>query len=290
MFSRRLFWLSLLFIVSLLFVGCPQKPDRILEKLSIGIVTYDTGDRALESYESFKNYLGEKIGALVELEPAFNELIALDRIQKGDWSMVFAPPGLAAVAMEKGQYIPIFPLQGVNNLRGILVVKKESKIQKITDLSQKIVALGQPGSAAGYYMPLYDLYGLTLAEIRFASTPKMVLEWLAQGTVEAGALSEEEFQQYRNELKGKEFRILHKTRLIPSGVVLLGPNINRNQQEEIQAAMREASPTIVEDAGYIPNAAVPNYQQFIEFVEKVRALETRVKEKPAILLRKNQAT
>ena len=46
------------------------------------------------------------------MEPAFNELKAVEQIERGVWSIVFAPPGLAAIAMSKQQYIPIFPMQG----------------------------------------------------------------------------------------------------------------------------------------------------------------------------------
>ena len=232
----------------------------------IGVVSYDTGVRSLEKYESFKEYLAQQTRTVVELEPAFNELKAVEQVERGVWSIVFAPPGLAAIAMSKQQYIPIFPMQGVQKVRSLLVVRQESPIQSLADLSDKVVALGQPGSAAGYYLPLYDLYGLTLAEVRFAPTPKTVLEWLSQGTVDAVALSEDQFQRYRREFKQGNFRILHKTRFAPPGVVLLSPTVERNQQQQIVAAMKEAPSRIAGDAGYIPNAKVPNYEQFFEYI------------------------
>ena len=132
-------------------------------------------------------------------------------------------------------------------------------------------------------MPLYDLYGLTLAEVRFAPTPKTILEWLSQGTVAAGALSEDEFQRHRREFSPTKFRILYTSRFVPPGVVLLGPTVEHNQEEQIKAAMRAAPANIAGDAGYIPNAKLPNYKQFIQLVQKVRPLETRVREKPAVL-------
>ena len=249
----------------------------------IGVVSYGTGVRSLEKYEGFKEYLVQQTHTVVELEPTFNELKAVEQVERGVWSIVFAPPGLAAIAMSKQQYIPIFPMQGVQKVRSLLVVRQESPLQSLADLSYKVVALGQPGSAAGYYLPLYDLYGLTLAEVRFAPTPKTVLEWLSQGTVDAGALSEDQFQRYRREFKQANFRILHRTRFAPPAVVLLSPTVERNQQQQIVAAMKEAPSRIAGDAGYIPNAKVPNYEQFILFVEKVRPIEARVRQKPAFL-------
>ena len=283
MLSRRRLLDLLLLLPGFLFSGCRQEPQLPIGKLIIGVVGYDTGVLSLEKYEGLKEYLAQQTRTVVELEPAFNELKAVEQIERGVWSIVFAPPGLAAIAMSKQQYIPIFPMQGVQNVRSLLVVRQESPIQSRADLSGKVLALGQPGSAAGYYLPLYDLYGLTLAEVRFAPTPKTVLEWLSQGTVDAGALSEDQFQRYRREFKQGNFRILHKTRFAPPGVVLLSPTLDNDQQQQIIAAMKEAPSSIAGDAGYIPNAKVPNYEQFILFVEKVRPLEARVRQKPALL-------
>ncbi len=282
--SRRLLLAQMLLLLGLLVVGCGSNNQDTPGKLTVGIVSYETGVRSVEKYESFKDYLAAQTHTFVELEPTINELNPVAQVQRRVWSIVFAPPGLAAIAISREQYIPIFRMQGANNLRSVLVVRENSPIRSLADLDNKVVALGQPGSAAGYYLPLYDLYGLTLAEVRFAPSPKTVLEWLSQDTINAGGLSEEEFQRYRREFEQTNFRILHKTRFIPPGVVLLGPTVDRNQQEQIVAAMKQAPPTIVGDAEYIPDAKVPNYEQFIQIVEKVRPLEAQVREKPTVLL------
>ena len=269
-------------LLGLLLFGCSQDKPLPLRRLTVGVVSYDTGFR-VDKYERFKDYLAEQTHTVVELEPAFNELKAVEQVHDKAWSIVFAPPGLAAIAIGKEQYIPIFPMQGVNNLRSVMVVREDSPIQKVKDLANKVVALGEPGSAAGYYLPLYDLYGLTLAEVRFAPTPTTVLTWLSQGTVAAGALSEEEFQQHRYEFGRVKFRVLHISRSIPPGVVLLGPTVERNQQEQVKTAMSNALASVAADAGYIPNAQLPDYKDFVPFVEKVRPIEAQVRKKPAVL-------
>lgn len=281
--SRRLLLAQLLLLLWLSLSGCDRDKSTLSGKLTVGVVSYEAGARSVEKYERFKEFLAEQTNTIVEFEPAFNELRAVDQVRQRAWSIVFAPPGLAAVAIATEQYIPIFPMEGVHNLRSVLVVREDSLILDLPDLTNKVVALGEPGSAAGYYLPLYDLYGLTLAEVRFAPTPKTVLEWLSQGTVAAGALSEDDFQRYQNEFGRTKFRILHTSRFVPPGVVLLGPTVDRNQEEQIKAAMREAPSSIAADAGYIPNAKLPDYEEFIQIVEKVRPLETRVREKPAVL-------
>jgi phosphonate transport system substrate-binding protein len=249
----------------------------------VGLVSYDAGAGSVEMLTPFKQYLEESLTTTVELEPVFNELRAVEQIQSQAWDLVFAPPGLTAIAINEVQYVPLFPLQGNPRQRSVLVVKEDSPVTDLPDLANTVIALGEPGSATGYYLPLYDLYGLTLAEIQFAPTPKTVLEWVANDQVTAGALSEEDFEQFQNEFDGVAFRVLHESRVISPGAVLLSPTVERNQQRLIEDAMQAAPSNIASDAGYIPNASVPDFEQLIQLVNKVRPLEGRVDEQPAVL-------
>jgi phosphonate transport system substrate-binding protein len=267
--------------------GCAQQSEPSLEKLTIGLVTYDQGVNSTEEYQNFQTYLETQTRAYIELEPAFNELTAVEQVKRQTWSLVFAPPGLAAIAIQDGKYLPIFPMQGrqgLINIRSVIVVRQDSPIQNLSQLSNKIVALGKPGSATGYYLPLYDLYGLTLSELRFAPMPKTGLEWLDKQEVDAAALSENEFQQYQKDYPTK-FRVIHSTRFIPPGVVVLSSTLDSKQQQKIIEAMKQATPNLARDAGYIPNAIAPNYEQFIELVNKVKPLENKLRQKPAVLVK-----
>lgn len=279
MISRRLFLTQVL----LLLASCKQfssKPQQ-LGRLIIGIVAYGESV-SIEQYQSFIDYLQSRTQAIIELEPVYNEVKALQQIQNRVWSLVFAPPGLAAIATQS-QYLPLFPLQGINNRRSVLVVLKSSNIKKLIDLNGKTLALGQPGSVTGYYLPLYNLYGITLAQVQIAPTPRNILELIASGKVMAGALSKDEFDRYRSEFLPIELRILHASQSIPSGSVLISPDIERNQQNSIQQAMNQAVPEIAQQAGYIPNAQPPSYQDLVAFIDKVKPIETHINEQPAPL-------
>ncbi|HSM82275.1 MAG TPA: PhnD/SsuA/transferrin family substrate-binding protein [Nodosilinea sp.] len=284
---RRLWNLALaglMAVVLLQAVGCgagqvAEQPQR----LTIGLVSYDDGASSLETYQRFQAYLAEQLQAVVELEPVFNEIRAVEAIRAANWSLVFAPSGLAAIAIAEANYLPIFPLLGTPNQRSVLVVRDDSDVQALGDLANQTIALGEPGSATGYYLPLYDLYGLTLASIEFAPTPATALEWIASGRVAAGAMAEDDFQQHRRDFAEGAFRILHSSRAIPPGAVLISPNVDRNQQQYLEVAMQNAHSSIASDAGYIPNAPPPDLTQLIALVEKVRPLESRVKEQPAVL-------
>ncbi|HEY9665537.1 MAG TPA: PhnD/SsuA/transferrin family substrate-binding protein, partial [Coleofasciculaceae cyanobacterium] len=159
---------------------------------------------------------------------------------------------------------------------------QESPVQKLTDLEGKAIAIGQPGSATGYYLPLYNLYGLTLAEIRLAPTPKTVLQWLENQEVAAGALSLADLERHRSEFNSTKFRVIH-TDSVPSGSILVSPTIEQYQQERIRKILLSASPRIAEAAGYLPNAKVPDYKRVREVIARVRLIAEQVKKKPVYL-------
>jgi phosphonate transport system substrate-binding protein len=277
-FSRRLFILQMLFPI----VACATEKKLTKElEFIIGTISYGEGQKTLERFERFRKYLGDKTGAIVQFEPAFNENIAMERIKNRSWSLVFAPPGLAAFAKANYQYAPIFPLQIDANSRSVFVVRKDSPLKQLKDLQGKTVALGVPGSATGYYLPLYNLYGLTLTSILFAPTPMEVLESVAQKKADAGAVSLEEFRSSRTKIDGVEFSILFTDpQNVPPGGVLVSPKIELNRQELIRNYMTEASPTLIQEIGYVPNGDIPDYKYMIAVVNRVIAINGNLRAKP----------
>lgn len=277
------------FLTLLLLSACTAKSTSQRNGLVfIGTVNYDQSSKTLDQYDRFKRYLQDRTQSLVELEPVLNEDKALERIQSQAWSLVFAPPGLSAIAIAQHHYVPLFALTGVQSRRSVLVVREDSPIQDIQSLSGKTLALGQPGSATGYYFPLFNLYGLTLAEIFFASTPKAILEAVAAGKATAGALSVAELDAYSSEVNQAKFRILFAdSHHVPAGTILVSPTVDRNQQESFRQILQETSSVVAEEAGFVTNAPVPNYDYMISVVKRVRSLFSgNTKETEALLQQK----
>ncbi|WP_392531141.1 phosphate/phosphite/phosphonate ABC transporter substrate-binding protein [Nostoc sp. C117] len=279
-FSRRFFLFNLL---GFTFASCGS-PRKFQGTLTVGVLNYGGGEQIIKQYAKFNSYLGEKTNSYIQLEPAFNENQAVQRLKDRAWSLVFAPPGLAAIAIARHQYIPLFPLIGISNLRSIFVVRKDNAITDLKQLQGQTVALGQLGSATGYYFPLYNLYGTTLAEILFAPTPKAGLELVAQGKAIACAVSEAELSLYGSQLSQTEFRVIFKDlHYVPLGVVLIGPNIERNRQEFIRKVMSEPPSGLAEEVGYVPNGQVPDYKYMISVVDRVSSITSNLQKKPVRL-------
>ncbi|MBV6626083.1 MAG: PhnD/SsuA/transferrin family substrate-binding protein [Rivularia sp. (in: Bacteria)] len=277
--SRRIFISQMLFAIA----ACTTEPP-INRRLVIGVITYGQGKQTIERFKDFHKYLSDKMKAMIEIEPAFNERIAIERMKRKSWSLVFATPGLAAIGIDKYQYWTMFPLQLGSNSRSIIVVNQGSGLNKLQDLQGKRVALGQQGSATGYYLPLFNLYGLTLASVKFAATPLSALEWLSAGEVDAAALSLTEFNLYRTKLNASRFKILFRdSHQVPSGSLLCSPLVERKRADLIRNHLKKAPTSLIQETRYIPNASPPDYKYMISVVERVNTISQNVDSKPVRL-------
>lgn len=282
MISRRL----MLAQIFLILAGCSSgnsNPNKSIKNLIFGLISYGENYRTNQKYARLINYLDSQTNTLIELEPAYNEVKAIEQIERQVWDIVFASSGLAAIAIKKYQYLPLFQLEGVARNKPIIVVLEESRIKKLNDLRGKKIALGQAGSATGYYVPLNELQGITLNEIILAPTPQTILELMAKGKVDAGALSKEELDRYRSQFEPAKFRIVHTSPIIPPGAVVISPKIDRTLQEILKKAMNNVPPDLAQEAGYIPNTEPPNYDNLNALIEQVKPLESKIEEKPVRL-------
>lgn len=269
MYLRRI----LLIVVFFTLTACTRSTETIINKLSIGVVSYGSRESSLEQYVDLKNYLGTQLNSVIEIEPAYNEIKALEQISNKKWDLVFSPPGLAAIAISSYNYQPIIPLEGINKIRSVIVVKKDSPFRERRDLAGQVIALGQKGSATGYYLPLYNLYGLKFADILFAPTPQDILRWLDEDKVAAGALSLEDFNRYRRNPNLNQFRIIYiDTHNVPPGAILIGDRVEKDRQEQIKQALTETPSFIASSAGFLPNEKSPDYSYLIRVIERVREI------------------
>ena len=272
-----------LVLIVLTLLGC-QSRQQFPARITLGVVSFGETEQLEEKYGELKQYLEQELNSIVQLEPTYNERQALVQINQKGWDLVFASPGLAAIATKQSTYIPILSLEGGLNNRSIFVVAQESSLKTLSDLEGKAVALGQPGSATGYYFPLLNLYGLSLAKIRLADTPKQALEWIAQGEVEAAAMSLEQYNGYRTTVPGKQFRVLHQDdHAVPNGSVLVSNSLPQIEQEALYNVLSSAPPMLPASLGYIANSEVPDYQELIKVIDKVTPITDNLQQQPALL-------
>ena len=87
--SRRVFLSQMLLTVS----ACATEKTILNQRLVIGVLSYGKGKQTVERLSGFRQYLSEKLKSIIELEPAFNERIAVERIKRKSWNLFFSTPG-----------------------------------------------------------------------------------------------------------------------------------------------------------------------------------------------------
>ncbi len=271
----------LLIIIIFTLTACDRPTETRINKYSVGVVTYGQNDKSLQKYADFKNYMGNRLNGLIELEPAYNEVRALDQIENKKWDLVFAPPGLSAIAISLYNYEPLVPLEGRDKSRSVIISKQTATFQKRKDLRGETIALGQKGSAAGYYLPIYNLYGLNFKEVVYAPTPQDVLQWLDKDIVTVGALSLADYNQLKRDFKPNTFKVVYLDKHdVPPGAILISDRLERNQQEQIRLALVETPSFIASTAGYLPNEKPSNYDYLIKVIKRVQEV---LQESPMVL-------
>ena len=283
MFFHRL--LGIIFILWTL-VGCNKVDEGISQKLVIGVVKYEEKDSFFEQYSDLQNYLSIELKSIVEIEPTYNEIQAVEQIAEQKWDLAFASPGLAAIAIYQHQYQPILSLEGVDELRSVIVTNYDSPFRTHKDLNGASIALGQEGSATSYYLPVYNLYGLTLEKVLFSPTPQTSLEWLEREKVASAALSLQEFNKYRQNFKPKQFRIINiDSHTIPSGAIIISSKISPHEAQSIENALAEAPSHIAASSKFLPSEkpSQSEYEYLNLVIEKVGTISERIREQPALL-------
>jgi phosphonate transport system substrate-binding protein len=255
--------------------------ETTITKLSIGVVNYGENEQSIQQYNDFQEYLGTQQNSLIELEPTYNEVRALAQISSKKWDLVFAPPGLAAIAIAQYNYEPLVPLEGRDKTRSVIITKQDSSATSRRDLAGQTIALGQKGSATGYYLPIFNLYGLNFKQVQLASTPKDVLQLLDQDQVTVGALSLDDFNLLKRDYKPNQFKIIYLDHHdVPSGAILISDRLERNQQEQIRLLLRKTPSSIASSAGYLPNEQLSDYTYLTKVIKRVQEV---LAESPMVL-------
>lgn len=106
--------------------------------LDVGVFPYFSTRALLELYEPVRVSLQTELNRPTHLftAPSFN--IYAERTQAGEYDVVVTPPHLARLAQREAGYLPLTLF--TRELRGIVVVAKNSPIQTLNDLKGKRIA------------------------------------------------------------------------------------------------------------------------------------------------------
>lgn len=228
--------------------GVPVDPEPAPAEpvnLTFGLYQYDKPTVLYRKFtpviEVIQQGLEEKLGRPTSIELVMSKTYgdAIDALARGEVDFVrFGPasyvlshlkqPELKLLAIEEKKGARLFP--------GVIVVRKDSPIQQVSDLAGHSFAFGDENSTIGRYLAQSELLeaGVTsadLARFEYLGRHDKVAKAVDLGDFDAGSLKKSTFDKMN---EGGQMRVLHQFQNITK------PWIARaGMDPEVRAALRE---------------------------------------------------
>jgi phosphonate transport system substrate-binding protein len=155
---------------------------------------------------------------------------------EGSFDFVYMNPYYMLRSLNPQGYIPL--VRDAAPLRGILVVRKDSGIERLSQLNGKLIAFPSPHALGASLLMRADLERLHHIKVRplYVKTHSSVYLNVVQGLVAAGGGVEKTLKE-QNRAVRDELRIIHTTREIPSHPIAVHPRVPMKDREKVRAAL-----------------------------------------------------
>lgn len=271
-------WLPLLAVLVTTACGGRQTSDVALcgsgARLRVGLVGAAEGRaqsaaQLLPDQDQFRlrELLTVASRCEVQLEPVLSSEQARLRLQSGDWDLAFLPPGLTALALEqRGSYALVRQLGRRSNAKSQMLVRADSGFETRGDLRGRRLGVLPRGSLTGFYLPLFNLYGLRFSEVHYALSYAELRAMLTNGEVDViawdGSLP----------IDSTRFKVLHEdSHVIPLGALALSQSLLQSDHQPFLRQLDENVTQLPPSLGYASGVIPEPYA-----LQELRAIVTAV--------------
>jgi phosphonate transport system substrate-binding protein len=220
-------------------------------------------------YSPLAEYLSKETGEKVTIVVPKSFDAYKDAVRTGKMDLGFANPLLYVQLTEKTKLEPLALSSEVKSgtrLRGIIVVRKDSGINKLQDLKGKKFSFVEKSSGAGYIfqMLLLNKAGVDPKDItilHFTKRHEQVTTDVFNKTADAGGIREDELEKMKGKVDLSQLRIVGYTDYFPNWPVFATPKLSKETAAKIRTALLKLKPNdpknekILEPArltGFIP--------------------------------------
>ncbi|MBA7512030.1 hypothetical protein ES705_04029 [subsurface metagenome] len=175
-------------------------------------------------------------------------------LREGKVDIVTETPFSSIIYMEKAGAKPLLRRwkKSVPIYNSYIFVRKDSGINSLKDLKGKVIAFEDPGSTTGYFLPKVTIIkeGLEMVELKnykqkppsdkvgycFAHGEPNIAHWVHKSLVDAGALSNIEYQE-ADEVPPRflpDFKVIYKSESVPRNLILVRGDMNPEMQTAVK--------------------------------------------------------
>lgn len=261
--------------------------------LLFAVHPYDTPSRLVSRFQPLCDYLGSRLKRPVQLYLAQSYGDEIRRITHGQADLAYLGPTpylrahdhyLEGSGPDNIQILAGETQGGEIGYRGVIVALASGPIRSVADLRGRTLALGDPRSFSGHFVPraLLASAQMSLADLRdyaYLGRHERVALAVVHGDFEAGALREDVARLYLD----RGLRVVARSALLPPHVVVARPGLDPDIAAAVCAALVDAGPdgaSAMAALGAGAGFAAVDDARFDPVRATVRAIEGRHRQEP----------
>jgi phosphonate transport system substrate-binding protein len=209
------------------------------DELVIGVFPFLSTRQMVEQFNPLKEHVSRALGRQVALRSAPDYKNFIERTRSGEYDIIVDAPHLARLAQKRDGYHPL--AQSGYKLELLIVVRKDSPIQALTDLRGRAVAIGARMSLSYLFLGKeLRKSGLVLdKDVLYLDTATFsnVLQAVIGGDAAAGALTALVWNGAPAEARAELREILRQKDMGPGLIVLAHSRLGEATERKLQAAL-----------------------------------------------------
>jgi phosphonate transport system substrate-binding protein len=215
----------------------PQQAYAAPEKIySIGVVPQFEQRKLYAIWKPIVDDLSKRTGLTFNLVTTLKIQDFEKAIVRGEFDFAYINPYHVIQAHDTQGYIPL--VADAMPLRGIIVVRKDSPIQKPEELNGKVVAFPSPNALGASMLvrsELDQIHHLTITPL-YVTTHSSVYLHVAKDLAAAGGGVEKTLQEQDESIRS-QLRVIYTTRPCPSHPVAAHPRVSKEVREKVRKAL-----------------------------------------------------
>lgn len=209
-------------------------------EISLGIEPLLSARTLATSFQSFRDFLGDRSASKVVLDTAPNYERFLQQMLTGEFDIVFAGPHSSLLAMQRAGYMPLFKCEG--GMQAVLIVDKNSPFQKPQDLKGKVVALPDVhtlGAMLGTEMFRPPQVGAAVdVNFKYNDFTNTAALMLLRGDASAAVVIQAVLKIMSPEIQNN-VRVLAESKSVPHMMIIVHPRVSVEKRQKLHDAILE---------------------------------------------------
>lgn len=191
---------------TLLLLGCLVLPGLLqaTEPLVCGFLPFMRATEIHRAFAPLMEYVTVASGHPIRIETTENYLALIQAIGEGRVDLAYLGPASYIQVVASHGPVPVLAqleTNGRNRLRGVIITRQDSPLQRVEELAGKRLAFSDPYSTMGHLIPRLLLLQAGIApyqtkEIKHIANHQNVILGVLAGRFDAGAVKESVFHRY----------------------------------------------------------------------------------------------